>query len=69
MKGERERGEREERRERREERGEKERGEEGRRREERKGRNMAKDVAKGLNWLHGITRLGHNDVKSANFLV
>jgi hypothetical protein len=30
---------------------------------------MAKDAAKGLNWLHGITRLVHNDVKSANFLV
>eukprot|EP01111_Echinosteliopsis_oligospora_P008352 TRINITY_DN2393_c0_g1_i1.p1 TRINITY_DN2393_c0_g1~~TRINITY_DN2393_c0_g1_i1.p1 ORF type:complete len:789 (-),score=300.64 TRINITY_DN2393_c0_g1_i1:65-2431(-) len=30
---------------------------------------MAKDAALGMNWLHGITRIVHNDLKSANLLV
>ncbi|EGC28777.1 hypothetical protein DICPUDRAFT_159737 [Dictyostelium purpureum] len=30
---------------------------------------MAKDAALGMNWLHGITRIVHNDLKTANLLV
>ncbi|EFA74566.1 SH2 domain-containing protein [Heterostelium album PN500] len=30
---------------------------------------MAKDAALGMNWLHGITRIVHNDLKTANLLI
>eukprot|EP01113_Clastostelium_recurvatum_P013999 TRINITY_DN1756_c0_g1_i3.p1 TRINITY_DN1756_c0_g1~~TRINITY_DN1756_c0_g1_i3.p1 ORF type:complete len:784 (+),score=234.68 TRINITY_DN1756_c0_g1_i3:77-2428(+) len=30
---------------------------------------MARDAALGMNWLHGITQIVHNDLKSANLLV